>query len=81
MTVSDSTIAEYLNVKPEQIMASHEADGVVTVVVDNGIAGCPKYAIPLSDLAIVVRLQRKAVPKPAPKPKAAPRTRKKAAKK
>ena len=73
MTVNDSTIAAHLGVNTSQILASRESDGVVTVVIDKGIAGCPKYAIPLSDLT----------PKPAPKPKAkaAPRTRKKAAKK
>ena len=77
MTVNDSTIAAHLGVNTSQILASRESDGVVTVVIDKGIAGCPKYAIPLSDLA------PKPAPKPkaTPKPKAAPRARKKAAKK
>lgn len=49
-TVSDSTIAQYLDVNAGQILASNEHDGVVSVVVNKGIDGCPKYSVPLSEL-------------------------------
>ena len=42
--------AKHLGVEVDDIIASKVYDDHIAVVVDKGIAGCPKYLIPLSDL-------------------------------
>jgi hypothetical protein len=43
---------EYLGVKETAVLASrlNEAEGYISIVIDNGIKGCPKYTIPLDKL-------------------------------
>ena len=60
MTVSDSTIANYLGVDRQQIVKRRDVGDSVIVLVDKGIGGTPRYTIPLSDL------QFKTVDPPAP---------------
>lgn len=42
--------AEYLGVEVDSIIDGNVYDDHIAVVVDKGIAGCPKYLIPLSAL-------------------------------
>ena len=37
----------YLGIAATQVLASAEKETEIVLVVDNGIAGCPKYTIPL----------------------------------
>lgn len=39
-----------LGVSPEQVLKHRLEGDSLVLVVDNGIAGCPKFTIPLSDL-------------------------------
>lgn len=47
---------DYVGTTPDKVMV-HRVDGaeqVFVLVIDNGIKGCPKYEIPLSELIAVV---------------------------
>jgi len=48
----------------EQVLSSRETEDSVIIVIDNGIAGCPKYIIAKADI------------KPVGAPKAEPATKK-----
>ena len=71
---------KYVGATPEQVLAHRvdEAEQVFVLVIDNGIKGCPKYAIPLSELIAVtepVEAQPAAEPEaPAPKARARKKT-------
>lgn len=54
---------EYLGVDKGSCLVLRETEDEVIVVVDKGIAGCPKYKIPLSELTVM-----KDVPLPIPEP-------------
>ena len=43
---------QYLDVKEGAVLSFkvYEAEGYITLVIDNGIKGCPKYTIPLDEL-------------------------------
>lgn len=71
---------EHVGATPEQVLVHRvdEAEQVFVLVIDNGIKGCPKYAIPLSDLIAVtepVDAEPAAEPE-APAPKAQARKKK-----
>ena len=60
---------DYLGVTKEQCLVLREVEGQVIVVVDNGILGCPKYVIPISELTIKnVPLPFDEEPEPEPEP-------------
>jgi hypothetical protein len=71
----------YVGATPEQVMVSRvdEANQVFVLVIDNGIKGCPKFEIPLSELtttkAASAESEQPAAETEAPAPKT--RTRKK----
>lgn len=72
----------YVGATPEQVIVHRvdEAEQVFVLVIDNGIKGCPKYEIPLSELIAVAEPvsaepEQPAVETEAPAPKT--RTRKK----
>jgi hypothetical protein len=44
---------EHLEVESTAVLAHHIGEDSIVVVVDRGIAGCPKYTIPLSELTAV----------------------------
>lgn len=52
----------YLKVDPARVLSHRVYPDLIVLVVDNGIAGAPKYTVPLSTLA-----------QPKPEPKAAVR--------
>jgi hypothetical protein len=57
----------YLGVDRGQCLVLRETADEVVVVVDNGIAGCPKYIIPLSKLHTLEKVQLPlAEPEPEP---------------
>lgn len=72
---------EHVGATPEQVMVHRvdEANQVFVLVVDNGIKGCPKFEIPLSELTttkpISAESEQPAAETEAPAPKT--RTRKK----
>jgi hypothetical protein len=63
-----SLACRHLDVEPDKVLAYKQYEDHLAIVVDNGIAGCPKYLIPLAEL----------VPEPEPeKPKITTRRRNK----
>lgn len=38
---------------PKRVIKSRQTGEAVIVIVDNGIKGCPKYIVPLSDLEVL----------------------------
>lgn len=60
-----------LGVSPDSVLSSAEYADRVVLVVDNGIAGCPKHTVNIADLPTTQE---------PPKPKRTRRTTKKASK-
>lgn len=48
-----TAVCEYFGVVEVQVLSAYESDGVVTVVLDMGIKGCPKKHVNKSELKIV----------------------------
>ena len=53
---------EYVSCTAGQVLKYRVEDGCAVLVVDRGVAGCPKYKVSLTDLA------EKPAPEPAPEP-------------
>lgn len=66
-------VCDLLGLSPDRILSSKEYPDRVVLILDNGIAGAPKWTIMLDDLPTI----EKAKPKPAKRTR---RTTKKAAK-
>lgn len=45
-------VCEKLDVDPERVVKQRVQGDEFVVIVDNGIAGCPKYVVPLADLTV-----------------------------
>jgi hypothetical protein len=66
---------QYLDIKEQAVLSFkvYEAGGYISLVIDNGIKGCPKYTIPLDKLPDLPEPDAIKVvdvePEPAPKPK------------
>lgn len=63
----------YVGASPEQVVGNRldEAAQVYVLIIDNGIKGCPKFTIPLSDLQFKTyepEPDETAVSKPEPEP-------------
>lgn len=70
---------EYLEIAESQVL-KHRLDeraGEIIVIVDRGIAGCPKYAIPLAELPPIPAPVN--IPKPKPEPPSEPEAKKETA--
>lgn len=62
---------KYLGVKKDECLVLRESEDEVIVVVDKGIAGCPKYVIPRSKLVEVdvpLPFTEEPIPEPEPEP-------------
>lgn len=69
---------EHVGATPEQVMVHRvdEAEQVFVLVIDNGIKGCPKFEIPLSELIATVEPVTAEPEQPAAETeKPAPKTR------
>lgn len=69
----------YVGTTPDKVLVHRvdEAEQVFVLVVDNGIAGCPKYTIPLAELIATVTPVEAAAPAAETEAPKAARTRKK----
>jgi pyruvate/2-oxoglutarate dehydrogenase complex dihydrolipoamide acyltransferase (E2) component len=45
---------EKLGCDPECVLTHHVYEDHIALVVDNGIKGCPKYEVPLSELVVIL---------------------------
>jgi pyruvate/2-oxoglutarate dehydrogenase complex dihydrolipoamide acyltransferase (E2) component len=58
---------DYLEIEPRQVLKSRVDSNELILVVDRGIAGCPKYRLPLARLAEVPEKREKTVILGSPK--------------